>query len=440
MSGDTKTHQRLVLPSSGKATGFRVAVAGAADGAAFVLAGRRSPRRFVGSSAACDLVVADRMVSRRHLALQANGDRLRIEDCASKNGTFVDGVRIEAALLSGGEKVTLGDTQLVVERVEGVDVDVPVRDGFGKLLGASVAMRQLYPLCERLAASTVPVLIEGETGTGKELLAEALHELGPRSARPFVVFDCTAVPPSLLEAELFGHERGAFTGATQAREGVFEAANGGTLFIDEIGDLELAMQPKLLRAIEKLEVRRLGSTRPIKIDVRLIFATRRDLERAVQAGQFRDDLFHRIRVGRIELPPLRERDGDVALLARAFARAFGYGDASIPHEILARWEDSHWSGNVRELRNAVLQLLELGTAEPARDVASPDDGLGLRGFVADCVAKGIPLAVARQRAVDELERRFVEELLRRHGGDIAAAAAASGVARRQFFRLKAKLG
>ena len=440
MSGDTKTHQRLVLPAgsaTARAIGFRVS---APDGSHVTIAGRRTPRQFVGSSDACDLVVADRMVSRRHLAIQAIGDRLRIEDCGSKNGTFVGGVRVEAALLGGGERIAIGESTLTVERVEGVDVDVPVRDRFGKLVGSSLAMRQLYPLCDRLAASSVPVLIEGETGTGKELLAEALHDMGPRATGPFVVFDCTAVPPSLLEAELFGHEKGAFTGATHAREGVFEAARGGTLFIDEIGDLELAMQPKLLRAIEKLEVRRLGSSRSVKIDARLMFATRRDLERSVQAGQFRDDLFHRIMVGRIELPPLRDRDGDVALLAREFARTFGYGDAAIPHEILSRWEDSRWSGNVRELLNAVLQFLELGTS-PApnakREAGSPGD---LRAFVADAVERGVPLAVARQRMIDELERRFVEELLRRHGGDIAAAAAASGVARRQFFRLKAKLG
>ncbi len=449
MSDETKTHQRVVLPSATREVGFRVGIVGGATGASVLVAGRPSPRRFVGSSTTCDLVVPDRMVSRRHLALQAVGRTLRIEDCGSKNGTFVNGVRVEAALASGGERITIGDTQLVVEVVDGVEIDAPPRDRFGKLLGASVAMRQLYPLCDRLTQSNVPVLIEGETGTGKELLAEALHDAGPRANGPFVVFDCTAVPPSLLESELFGHERGAFTGAVGARAGVFEAAHGGTLFIDEIGDLELAMQPKLLRAIEKLEVRRLGATRATKVDVRLIFATRRDLDREVQMGRFRDDLFHRIVVGRIELPPLRDRDGDVALLARAFARMLGWAESAIPHDVVVRWEDTRWPGNVRELRNAVMQLLELGTTHAPTavggDSASPgssndEAAKPLSTLAAEAVASGAPLPLARKRVVDELERCFVEELLRRHGGDIAAAAAASGLARRQFFRIKAKLG
>src|SRR5262245_60431404 len=188
-------------------------------------------------------------------------------------------------------------------------------------------------------------------------MAEALHEQGPRASQPFVVFDCTAVPPNLVESELFGHERGAFTGAVTQRKGVFEQAHGGTLLIDEIGDLDLPLQPKLLRAIERGEIRRVGADRWIRVDVRVLAATRRDLAREVQAGRFRDDLFHRLAVGRIELPPLRHRRGDVPLLARQVWRELG-GDARLlPAEILLKWEDYEWPGNVRELRNAVARQL-----------------------------------------------------------------------------------
>lgn len=179
---------------------------------------------------------------------------------------------------------------------------------FGRLLGGSPAMRRLYPLCERLAGSTVPIVIEGETGTGKEQLAEALHEQSSRADKPFVILDCTTIAPNLIESELLGHEKGAFTGAMRTREGVFERANGGTLLIDEIGDLPLELQPKLLRAIERGVITRVGGSKPVVVDVRLLAATRRDLDREVQLGRFRDDLFHRIAVARVELPPLRERD------------------------------------------------------------------------------------------------------------------------------------
>jgi transcriptional regulator with GAF, ATPase, and Fis domain len=423
--------------------GFQVRAVGGEPGVTVV--GDPSERVYVGSSEVCGLALRDPLVSRRHLSLQATGGGLRVSDLTSKNGSRVNDIRIESALLAGGERIEIGRTVLEVVRLDSLELThrAPHRAGFGKVIGESTAMQQLYPLCDRLAQSNVPVLIEGETGTGKEQLAEALHEGGPRAASPFVVFDCTAVPPSLLESELFGYERGAFTGAVTSRAGVFEAADGGTLFIDEIGDLELAMQPKLLRAIEKLEVRRLGANKATRVDVRLVFATRRDLDREVQMGRFRDDLFHRIVVGRIELPPLRQRDGDVPLLARAFASALGHAETAIPYEALVRWNDSPWPGNVRELRNAVMQLLELGTLSTPRATQPPGLTGALRGLQAiaeEQVAAGIPLPIARERVVDEFERFFVERVLALHDGDISRAVAASGVARRQFFRLKAKLG
>ena len=295
-------------------------------------------------------------------------------------------------------------------------------------------MRRLYPLCERLAASDVPVVIEGETGTGKEVLAEAIHETGPRARGPFVVFDCTAVPPNLVEAELFGHERGAFTGAVAARKGVFEQAHGGTLLIDEIGDLDLALQPKLLRAIERSEIRRIGGTSFQRIDLRVLSATRRDLDREVEAGRFRDDLYHRLAIARVELPPLRHRHGDVELLARIFWREMGGGGAEIPRELLHRWDAYGWPGNVRELRNTVARHVALGdlagVGRPApasvRPVAEEPEDLDL------------PFPQARDRALEAFETRYVARVLEQNGGDVAQAAAASGIGRRYFQKLKAR--
>jgi DNA-binding NtrC family response regulator len=319
---------------------------------------------------------------------------------------------------------------------EQVEADGPsVATSFGGLLGASPQMRRLYPLCERLAAAVVPVVIEGETGTGKEVLAEALHERGPLGG-PFVVFDCTAVAPNLVESELFGHERGAFTGAVSSRKGLFEQAAAGTLLIDEIGDLDLSLQPKLLRAIERAEIRRVGGDRSIRVEVRVLAATRRRLDDLVSEGRFRDDLFHRMAVVRIELPPLRERTGDVQLLARHFLRTLGGDPDSLDPELMVRWEAYSWPGNVRELRNAVARHLAVG------ELGS--QGLGLAGQTMDrdvverVLALGLPLGEARDRVVRDFEQRYLEFALRSAKGVVTHAAKASGVARRHFQRLRAR--
>jgi transcriptional regulator with GAF, ATPase, and Fis domain len=402
--------------------------------------GSAPARCLVGTSPVCDLRIDDPSVSRRHLALELRGTLLRVTDLGSTNGTRVAGVAVIDALLSGGETIAIGDTRIrVVHRRDGGNAAVPGGEGFGRLIGSSRAMRRIYPLCDKLARSEVPVLIEGETGTGKEVLAESLHEAGARAAGPFVVFDCTAISPGLIEAELFGHERGAFTGAVAARRGVFEQADGGTLLIDEIGDLDIALQPKLLRALERGEVRRVGGDRWIRTDVRVIVATRRDLDRAVQAGRFRDDLFHRVVVGRVELPPLRQRSGDVAVLAHHFWTSLG-GSGPIPLHLLGRWSDAPWPGNVRELRNAVgraIALGELETEPPSGDPAGPLADLDR--YVEDAVRAGEPLARARQRVIGEFERRYLERVLEASGGAVTRAAAAAGVARRHFQRLRARL-
>jgi transcriptional regulator with GAF, ATPase, and Fis domain len=402
-------------------------------------------RMLIGKSSACEVRLQDPSVSRRHVALEVVAQRLRITDLDSTNGTFVDGVSIGEAYLSGGEIIRLGSTAITVSRGRPqLTAPLSQAESFGSTLGASLVMRRLYPLCERLAAADVPVILEGETGTGKEQMAESLHEMSARRQRPFVVFDCTAVAPNLIESELFGHERGAFTGSVETRQGVFELANGGTLLIDEIGELPLEMQPKLLRVIERMHVRRVGGSEPIGVDVRLIAATRRDLDRLVQIGRFRDDLFHRLAVARIELPPLRQREGDIELLARKFWADHGGDPDLIPSELLHDWEDYNWPGNVRELRNAVARRIALGDLAPLSgspsEVETARTRAGSSGDpIAAALALELPLAETRQRILDELERRYIERILQVHDGNVTRAAAAAGVARRHFHRLKSKL-
>jgi two-component system, NtrC family, response regulator HydG len=425
---------------------------GAEKGRSYRLDQTLPVRVLVGTSPACEIRLNDREVSRRHAGLERVGPALKISDLSSTNGTWVDRVKVIEAELQGGEFVRVGSTMFQVEVEDGARAAAPaVTPGqgvfaFGRVIGASREMRRLYPLTHALAQANVPLVIEGETGTGKEALAESIHEMGPRANGPFVVFDCTAVPPSLVESELFGHERGAFTGATAARRGVFEQAHGGTLLIDEVGDLDLALQPKLLRAIERFEVRRVGGDRFLRVDVRVLAATRRDLDREVQAGRFRDDLFHRLAVARIELPPLRSRIGDVAVLATHFWAEMGGDPRLLTSELLQKWSDYDWPGNVRELKNTIARQLALGDlasitssgGSPAeRPPSLPPPAAG-PDAIDRFVDMGMPFPKARDRMLDEFEQRYVARVLAMHGGDVARAAAASGIGRRYFQKLKAR--
>jgi transcriptional regulator with GAF, ATPase, and Fis domain len=420
-----------------------VVIEGPDRGKRFAIDGCEPSRPLVGQSPACAIRLADREVSRRHAAFELTPSGLAITDLGSTNGTFIDGVRVVEAFAQLGSVVRLGSTAFRVDLADRPgERPIPATTSFGRVIGGSSEMRRLYPLCERLAATLVPVLIEGETGTGKEVLAEALHERGPRAGGPFVVFDCTAVPANLVEAELFGHERGAFTGAHGARKGLFEQAHGGALLIDEIGDLDLALQPKLLRAVERGELRRIGGDRPIKVDVRILAATRRDLDHEVAAGRFRDDLFHRLVVARLELPPLRERRGDVPLLVRHFCAELGGDGAALPASLLRRWEDERWPGNIRELRNAVARHLALGElAAPGLDANDDDEPAAALagGDIIDAVlVQDLPIGRARQKVVDHFERRYIARVLAAHGGNVVRAAEASGLARRYFQILRSR--
>jgi len=426
---------------TGSAACFTLSVVhGPDEGTQWQLDASRPSRSLVGVGPACDVRLTDRTVSRRHAALELEDDRLRISDLGSKNGSFVDGTRIVEAFVVGGETLQIGATRFLVTRNAPTSVALPEQSSFGRMLGVSTEMRRLYALCARLAQLEVPLIIEGETGTGKELLAECLHEASPRAGGPFVIFDCTTVPPNIMESELFGHERGAFTGASATRKGLFEQADGGTLFIDEIGDLDIALQAKLLRAIERYEIRPVGSNTMRRVSVRIIAATRRDLDREVQENRFRDDLYHRLAVARIELPPLRRRRGDVWLLSRRFAEDLGMNPDALPPKLLARWDRDDWPGNVRELRNAVARTLLLGELASHGTLEDPSTLDEMPDPFEQVLAMGLPLQEARERIVLEFSRRYVERALADAGGNVTHAARSSGVTRRYLQMLRAKVG
>ncbi|NUO51708.1 MAG: sigma-54-dependent Fis family transcriptional regulator, partial [Polyangiaceae bacterium] len=294
-------------------------------------------------------------------------------------------------------------------------------------LGTSLSMRHVFEVLERASTSDVGVLLEGESGVGKEILAREVHAHSRRREGPFFVFDCGAVAPNLIESELFGHARGAFTGAVEARQGVFQRAHGGTLFLDEVGELDVALQPKLLRALEHREVTPVGGGAPIKVDVRIVAATNRRLGESVRKGEFRADLFYRLAVARIIVPPLRDRRDDIIPIARSFLRqALGDADAEIPRALEGLLLAYAWPGNVRELRNVIQRFAFLG----ARDAASLFDGA-----TATAIEPELPYDIARQRAIEDFEARYVPSILARAGGSAAKAAQLAGVARQSFYRM-----
>ncbi|HEX7842916.1 MAG TPA: sigma 54-interacting transcriptional regulator, partial [Kofleriaceae bacterium] len=315
----------------------------------------------IGTATANTLILSDPAVSRHHVAIAPAPRGHLIRDLGSTNGTTVNGIAVEGAYLAPGAVIAIGRSRLRFDALGGEDCAALSADArWGRALGTSEAMRRLFAVLPRLAESDSTILLEGETGTGKGLLAEAIHEASPRAAGPFIVLDCGAIPPSLIESELFGHEKGAFTGAAAARVGGFEAARGGTVFLDEIGELPLDMQPKLLRALEDRVVKRLGGNEPVRLDIRIIAATNRDLRSEINQGRFRSDLYYRLNTIRLRIPPLRERRDDIALLVAHFYRPLRPGGEPPPAELIAELARHDWPGNVRELRAAVERAVLLG--------------------------------------------------------------------------------
>jgi transcriptional regulator with PAS, ATPase and Fis domain len=394
----------------------------------------------VGTAQLAHLKLTDPTVSRMHCQILPRPDGVRITDAGSTNGTFVDGVRIRDADLTAGANIRVGATTLRLELgSEVVRVPLSEQHSFGKLVGGSLEMRRLYAMMTRIARTETTVLIQGETGTGKELVARELHEHSARASGPFVAVDCGAIAPTVIESELFGHVRGAFSGAVSDRRGLFEEANGGTICLDEIGELPLALQAKLLRALENREVRRVGSNAARPIDVRLLASTNRPLAQSVNEGSFREDLYYRLAVIELVLPPLRTRREDVPALAQHFYERFsGQGDG-LPAELLSSLLTRSWPGNVRELRNFMERCVTLGGFHLAPHV-SPTARSGEFEQTTLGVDLGKPLKEARDEAVERFELLYLETALRRAGGNVTRAAELAGVSRRFLQRTIARLG
>jgi len=400
----------------------------------------------IGSSSDNDLVLSDSTVSRRHCSISPVGGGLRVRDEGSRNGVFVAGARVLDAIYSTSFSIQVGDTVLMVEPLaDQVSREQASRDRFGDLLGRSSCMRELFADLARIAATDMALLIEGETGTGKELVAESIHRASARAEEPLVVFDCSAVAPTLAESELFGHERGAFTGASAARAGVFEQADGGSIFLDELGELPKDLQPKLLRVLEKREVRRLGSQRTITVDVRLIAATNRNLAAEVTLGNFREDLYFRLAGAHVYVPPLRDRMGDLPLLVEHFLSCAKppRSAAEIPSAVWDMFMAHRWPGNVRELSNAVQRLLVMPDrplhSMSAPTTASTSSAPTAAGAEAP-TDPAPPLRVARREATEAFERQYVEGVLARTAGNVTRAAAVAEVSRQMMQKLMRKHG
>ena len=387
----------------------------------------------LGSHDDNDLVLTDDTVSRFHAEIDHTPRGTVLRDLDSTNGTWMGDVRVREVYL-GHEQRTfrLGQTTVrYASEDEVVDIVPSATEQFEGLVARSVAMREVFSVLERVAPTDLTVLLSGETGTGKELVSRAIHARSKRRRGPLVVFDCGAVARNLIESELFGHEKGAFTGAIAPRAGVFEQANGGTIFLDELGELPLELQPTLLRVLEQRQVRRVGGRRLRPVDVRVVAATNRDLHQEVKAGRFREDLYYRLAVVEVALPPLRDRLEDLELLVEHILAdaPMAHAAKGVTAAVLARFRTQAWPGNVRELRNTLLRALpfcddeqlDLDALPAAPD--TPDDTLSL------------PLSEARKRAARDFERTYAEQLLTRHDGDVRQAAAAAGIDVAAFRRL-----
>ncbi len=400
----------------------------------------------IGTHPNNDLQISDETVSRFHAEIRKTKDGYLVIDKGSTNGTFLEGLRIKEAFLQKGSIIRVGKTRIkftpLDEKVEILPSD---KEKFGDLVGKSLAMRKIYGVLEKVAPTNVTVVITGETGTGKEVVARAIHEHSKRKTRPFIVFDCGAVAETLIESELFGHEKGSFTGATSTRQGAFELADGGTIFLDEIGELSMDLQPKLLRALESGEVKRVGADRPKKVNVRVICATNRNLKEEVKNGKFREDLYFRISVVQIYVPPLRKRKEDIPLLVNHFIKQInkreGKSIRGISDGALNLLKDYEWPGNVRELKNAIDRAVSLceGNTIEVKDLPEyiKDGSLHLSRV---SIAEHLPFKDAKERWIESFEKDYLIDLLRRNDLNISKAAKEAKIDRKSVQRLLKKYG
>jgi transcriptional regulator with GAF, ATPase, and Fis domain len=424
----------------------------------------------VGRSMICDLVLSDKAVSGTHLELIARDDGYRLCDLDSRNGTYVGDLKIREVFLRPGTQFRAGHTHLQFQTTQDVvEIELSQRDRFDLVIGASPAMREIFASLEKVSPSELTVMITGETGTGKELIARGIHNASRRRDKPFVVLDCGSIPKDLIESTLFGHEKGSFTGAVGQHRGCFEQANGGTIFLDEIGELDISLQPKLLRVLEQREIKRVGGDKTIKVDVRVLAATNRDLRSEVNAGTFREDLYFRLSVVHVELPPLRERREDIPQIAQHFLREVASRrglNLSLGQDAMAAMAGHSWPGNVRELRNVVERAAALtdgpvisrsdlvfgresgpsvivshdlvqagvsGARQAAAKLAGVEQSLGVGDgpalFDKSLLTSELGFKEAKQTVVDAFERAYLDALLRRNGGNITRSAQEAGLTR-----------
>ncbi|MBV9946001.1 MAG: sigma 54-dependent Fis family transcriptional regulator [Myxococcales bacterium] len=447
-AGNTEVHTGGVPPGSIRPAPHgapRVtAVSGPGAGRAFAMT---SSIATVGRHPSNDLVLDDPRVSGLHLELRRAGERVHVRDAGSTNGTWIGPHRVCEIELAIGAELTVGGTLLRLDLDLGATAAaISQSESFGELVGRSTAMRELFATLERIAPKNLTVLVQGETGTGKEEVARAIHARSPRASAPFVVVDATALPESLAESLLFGHEKGAFTGADQRRSGLFEAANGGTVFLDEIGELPAPIQAKFLRVLERREVTRVGGTAPVKIDVRVVAATHRDLRHEIEAGRFREDLYFRLAQVRVMVPPLRHRPEDIGPICAHLLRATVSDPAHTPPlvdaEALAHLEAQPWPGNVRELRNVVTRAAALASEGIIRRVDVAGEGFGFRGTPVERSALDLSgsFAEAKERAIERFESAYLAALMKRAGGNLSRASREAGVARHHLRELLKKRG
>ncbi len=394
-----------------------------------------SGRCVIGAGAGCDVVVDEPTVSRQHAAFELVPEGVRVTDLDSRNGTFYLGQRVEKISLSLGARVQLGAASIALEADDESlrSSAVYAGDSYHGMVGRSLVMRKLFAVLSRLEGSLVTVLVSGESGVGKELVAHALHAGSSVAAGPMVVVNCGAIPRELVASELFGHRRGAFTGAVDSRKGAFEAAHEGTLFLDEIGELPLDLQPVLLRALETGEVRPVGGE-PKNVRVRVVAATNRDLADEVKAGRFREDLFYRLAVVRLHVAPLRERLEDIEALARKFAASVGI--AELPDDVVEQLKSRPFPGNVRELRNVVHAWAALGTVPQPERTREGE----LERLLADLVDVHRAYADQKEHVTDVFTRVYLQALLAHTGGNQTQAAKLAGLDRSYLGRLLVKHG
>ena len=390
-------------------------------------------RVLIGRSPQADLVLEDETVSRIHCEITAEDEGFVLRDLGSRNGTTVAGIRVREVCLPSELRLGIGSAEVSFRVVGRAEQPRTYPDNrFGRLLGDSSAMRAVFGRLARVAGRDTTLLLEGESGTGKELAAQAVHEASSRREGPFVVIDCGSIPRALLEAVLFGHERGAYTGATRARPGAFLQADGGTIFLDEVGELDIELQPRLLGVLERREVKPIGAAQPVPVNVRVIAATNRDLRREVNHGNFRLDLYYRLAVATVRLPSLRERVSDIPLLVRTFLEQHSREDG-VEHQpeegLVQRLMQRAWPGNVRELKNAVEQIVAFGFEEVELEEAPHNPP-----------AVVLPFKIAKAKLLEAFEREYLVGALAQHGGNITAAANAAELDRVHFLRLLDRYG